>query len=318
MLKPDPNSSSGSSLQSRRHLLASIAATGIASASGCSTPQPSRLVAAAQTTWIPEPLQPPTKEDFADLGDVRLWYSDTGGTNEPVVVLHPMTGSDAIWNYQRPAFVDAGFRFIAYSRRGHGRSEPGPPNDPSYGARDLEALASILGLKRFHLLGTAAGGFLAPDFALSYPDRLLSLVIACSLGGITDSQYRATTTRITGPDFYRMPSSFRELGPSYRAACPEGVRRWEELEHASRSGPLIQQSLLNDLSWEALARIKAPTLVLTGDADLYQPPSRMREFASHIQNAKMVVIPESGHSAYWEQPIAFNSAVLSFLEMHRG
>jgi len=229
-----------------------------------------------------------------------------------------LTGSDAVWSYQRPAFVDAGFRFIAYSRRGHGKSEPGPPNDPGYGARDLEALASILGLRRFHLLGTAAGGFLASDFALSYPDRLLSLVIACSLGGITDSQYRATTTRITGPDFYRMPSSFRELGPSYRAACPEGVRRWEELEHASRSGPLIEQLLLNDLSWEAIAKIMAPTLVLTGDADLYQPPSRMREFASHIKKAKTVVIPESGHSAYWEQPTAFNSAVLNFLDMHRG
>ena len=317
MLKADPESRSGSSLQSRRQLLASIAATGIASASGCSTRRPGGLVAAAQTNWIPEPLQPPTKEDFADLGDVRLWYSDTGGTNEPVVVLHPMTGSDAVWSYQRPAFVDAGFRFIAYSRRGHGKSEPGPPNDPGYGARDLEALANFLGLTRFHLLGTAAGGFLAPDFALSYPDRLLSLVIACSLGGITDSQYRATTTRMTGPDFYRMPSSFRELGPSYRAACPDGVRRWEELEHASRSGPLIQQLLLNDLSWEALAKITAPTLVLTGDADLYQPPSRMREFASHIQKATTIVIPESGHSAYWEQPIAFNSAVLSFLEMHR-
>ena len=232
MHKTDPDSGSSSSLHSRRHLLASIAATGIASASGCSTPQLLRHAATAQTSWIPEPPQPPTKEDFADLGDVRLWYSDTGGTGEPVVVLHPMTGSDAIWSYQRPAFVDAGFRFIAYSRRGHGKSEPGPPNDPGYGARDLEALTRLLGLKRFHLLGTAAGGFLAPDFALSYPDRLLSLVIACSLGGITDSQYRATTARITGPDFYRMPSSFRELGPSYRAACPEGVRRWEELEHA--------------------------------------------------------------------------------------
>jgi pimeloyl-ACP methyl ester carboxylesterase len=318
MHKTDPDGGCSSLLHSRRHLLASIAAAGIASASGCSTPQLLRHAATAQTVWIPEPPQPPTKEDFADLGDVRLWYSDTGGTGEPVVVLHPMTGSDAIWSYQRPAFVDAGFRFIAYSRRGHGKSESGPPNDPGYGARDLEALTRLLGLSRFHLLGTAAGGFLAPDFALSYPDRLLSLVIACSLGGITDSQYRATTARITGPDFYRMPSSFRELGPSYRAACPEGVRRWEELEHASRSGPLIQQSLLNDLSWEAVARITAPTLVLTGDADLYQPPSRMREFASHIQNSSTVVIPESGHSAYWEQPMAFNSAVLSFLKMHRA
>jgi hypothetical protein len=135
MLKPAPENSSGSSLQSRRHLLASIAAAGIVSASGCSTPRLGRPVTTAQMNWIPEPLQPPTKEDFADIGDVRLWYSDTGGTNEPVVVLHPLTGSDAVWSYQRPAFVDAGFRFIAYSRRGHGKSEPGPPNDPGYGAR---------------------------------------------------------------------------------------------------------------------------------------------------------------------------------------
>jgi len=56
--------------------------------------------------------------------------------------------------------------------------------------------------------------------------------------------------------------------------------------------------------------------VLTGGADLYAPPPVMQMFVERIKGAESVVIPEAGHSAYWEQPDAFNSAVLDFIRRH--
>jgi pimeloyl-ACP methyl ester carboxylesterase len=56
--------------------------------------------------------------------------------------------------------------------------------------------------------------------------------------------------------------------------------------------------------------------LIAGDADLYMPPSVLRLFASHMPDAQAVVIPETGHSAYWENPEVFNRTVLAFLAKH--
>jgi pimeloyl-ACP methyl ester carboxylesterase len=70
------------------------------------------------------------------------------------------------------------------------------------------------------------------------------------------------------------------------------------------------------VTFSSLETIKVPTLLLTGDADLFAPPAVMRMFAARVKGSESVVVPEAGHSAYWEQPEAFNRAVLAFLAKH--
>ena len=74
----------------------------------------------------------------------------------------------------------------------------------------------------------------------------------------------------------------------------------------------------NPMNWAALERIRTPALVMTGDSDLYQPPPLMREYAGHLQNVEAYILSECGHSAYWEQPDAFNATLLAFLRKHRA
>src|SRR6266567_2890782 len=80
-------------------------------------------VSAEPLTPIPIPPQAPAKEGIAVLPGTRLAYWDTAGNGEAVVLLHPATGSARIWSYQQPVFVKAGYRVIAYSRRGYGGSD---------------------------------------------------------------------------------------------------------------------------------------------------------------------------------------------------
>src|SRR5437773_3911403 len=61
-------------------------------------------------------------EGYAELPGVRIWYKDTGGTGVPVILMHAATGSSQVWEHQIPAFTAAGYRVIAYDRRGWGRS----------------------------------------------------------------------------------------------------------------------------------------------------------------------------------------------------
>jgi pimeloyl-ACP methyl ester carboxylesterase len=264
-------------------------------------------------------LQAPPRQAEADLPGVRLSYTDTGGKGVPVVFSHAATGSSRVWEYQLPAFTSAGYRVITYDRRGFGRStlNPGGPQ-PGTGADDLLGLIDHLGIDRFHLVGTAAGGIVAFDFALSFPQRLRSLVVANSIGGVQDEDYLEMGRRLRPPQFSALPPDVRELGPSYRAANPSGTARWLELERQSRpegTQPPVQ-TFRNRLTFSLLETIGVPTLLLTGDADLYSPPAVLRLFAARIKGSESAIVPEAGHSIYWEQPDVFNQKVLDFLRRH--
>jgi pimeloyl-ACP methyl ester carboxylesterase len=286
------------------------------------------IVAALEAGWHTPPwalrsfaqARATARETHAELPGARLWYHDTGGSGVPVVFLHAATGSSRVWEHQIPAFTARGYRVIAYDRRGFGRSVIDPAgSQPGTGADDLQSLMQHLGVDRFHLVGTAAGAFVALDFALSFPQRLRSLVVANSIGGVQDEDFVATGRRLRpSPQFDALPPEFRELGPSYRAGNPGGTERWMELQRMSRpDGPQPPaQTMRNRITFSALTGITVPTLLLTGDADLYAPPPILRLFADRIRNSQSVVVPEAGHSAYWEQPEIFNRTVLEFIRKH--
>ncbi|MGN6730388.1 MAG: alpha/beta fold hydrolase, partial [Candidatus Binatia bacterium] len=64
---------------------------------------------------------------------------------------------------------------------------------------------------------------------------------------------------------------------------------------------------------DKLTTLKTRTLLVTGDADMFTPPSIMRMIAHQVRNNELVIIPECGHSPYWEQPELFNRTVLEFI-----
>jgi pimeloyl-ACP methyl ester carboxylesterase len=262
---------------------------------------------------IPIPAQVPAKDGMAQIPDTRLWYWDTGGSGVPIVLLHPATGSALIWGYQQPVFAKAGYRVIAYSRRGYYNSAPYDRNNPGIGSEDLRHLADFLGLKRFHVVASAAGGSIASDFAFSYQDRLLSLTISSNSFGVREGDIAKAAAFIRPKGFEQLPPEFREIGPSYRAANPEGVKAWIELEHKALIGPEFRQTLKNQITQAKLKELKLPTLLITGAADLYTPPSISRMIAAEIPNSRVALVPEAGHSIYWEQPELFNRAVLDFI-----
>jgi len=261
----------------------------------------------------------PHAQTFADVPGARIWYTDTGGAGAPVVFLHAATGTSAGWEHQTPAFTKAGYRAIAYDRRGFGRTlvEPTGPQ-PGTGADDLRALMDRLGIARVHLVATAAGGAVAFDYALSFPDRVRALVVANSIGGVQDEDYLALGQRLRPPEFAKLPPELRELSASYRAVNAEGTRRWIELERSSRpegSAPIVQGTKTR-VTFAQLETLKVPTLLLTGDADMYTPPAVLRLFIVRIRHAQSTIVQDAGHAIFWEQPEVFNRVVLEFLRRH--
>lgn len=262
------------------------------------------------------PTQMPVKQGVAELPGTRLYYWDTGGGGPALVLLHPATGSALMWVHQQPAFAQAGYRVIGYSRRGYFESAPARKDDPGIGADDLHQLVAHLGIEKFHAVSSAAGGSIATDYALSHPERLLSLVVTSNSAGIRNGDIAQRAANLLPAGFDRMPPEFRELGPSYRAANPDGVRQWLELERKSKSGEPVRQRFGNVIAAEKLNAIKIPTLLMTGDADLYTPPSLLRMVAAQIPGSEVVIVPDTGHAIYWERPDLFNRVVLDFIGRH--
>jgi pimeloyl-ACP methyl ester carboxylesterase len=255
----------------------------------------------------------------AELPGVKLWFTDTGGTGTPIVLLHPNTGTSAIWEGQIPAFSQAGYRVIAFDRRSCGNSMADPATGPQPGsiAEDLDALADHLKLDKFHLAGTAGGGFCALDYAAWRPQRLRSVVVGASTGAIADNEIADFIARIAIPEIRKQSAHYREIGPSYRGANPEGVRRWIEIdEHSRQPGAAFQPSLRTPNTLAKIATIATPALIIAADADLLAPPALMRIWAAHMPNHEWAVIHDAGHAVAWEQPGAFNDKVLDFVRRH--
>lgn len=265
----------------------------------------------------PPPPAMSARADTARLGDVDLWYWDTGGPGTPIVLLHPATGSGHIWAYQQAAFAKAGRRVIGYSRRGHRGSTSGDPASPGTGADDLRRLLDHLRIPRAHLVGTAAGGFVAGSFAVSWPERVQTLTLACTILSPADREVAAMIPSLREPWYNALPQDFRELSPSYRATNKAGQALWHELHERSREGnPPVSQPTGAPATLAAIAQFKMPVLLISGDADLISPPPIARLFARTIPGAELAVLTECGHSAYWERPDPFNAAILDFLKRH--
>ena len=110
------------------------------------------------------------------------------------------------------------------------------------------------------------------SWAFSYQDRLLSLTISSNSFGVRDGEIAKAAAFIRPEGWEKMPAEFRELGPSYRAANPAGVKAWMELEHKALIGREYRQTLKNEITQAKLQQLKLPTLLIAGAADMSTPP----------------------------------------------
>jgi pimeloyl-ACP methyl ester carboxylesterase len=256
---------------------------------------------------------------YATLPGVKLWFVDTGGAGVPIVLLHPNTGTVATWEPQIAAFAQAGYRVIAFDRRGWGKSttDPTASSEPGSIAGDLQALAEHLRLDAFHLLGVAGGGFIALDYAAWHAERVRSLIVGASTGAIEDKEVADFIARIAIPEIRKQSAHYREIGASYRGANPEGTKRWIEIdEHARQPGAGFQPQLRTPNTLAKIATIPAPTLIIAADADLLAPPALMRLWSRHLKDHEWAEIHDAGHAMAWEQPGTFNDKVLDFVRRH--
>ena len=271
----------------------------------------------------------------AKVGSLELYYEEHGA-GFPLLLIMGLGADSTAWLLQIPDFAKH-YRAIAFDNRGVGRSsKPSGPYTIHEMADDAAGLLDQLGIERAHVLGVSMGGMIAQELALRHPERVRGLVLACTfpepdeetesgrrlyasqLGGsvTSEGELKIDVSALDPLAFFQMlmpkvfNQSFLERELPKLMQLFGGALQWG----FSMEAILAQVgAVMGHKATDRLHRITAPTLVITGDADLLVPPANSDILAANIPGARLVKVPGGSHGFNFETPEVFNREVLSFL-----
>jgi pimeloyl-ACP methyl ester carboxylesterase len=241
-------------------------------------------------------------------------YFESVGTGDPVVLSHGSGGNHAVWYQQVPVLAQH-YRVVTWDQRGFGRSTNVKRQaDPARAVQDLEALLAHLAITRAHLVGQSMGGWAVMGFALKHPERVRSLVLADTIAGVfTPEAVRAgeSALRRSGPD--QLPiTQHPGLSDALGARDPAKAFLYRQIGGPSPAG-MREKLYQTSYALDDIRRIRFPVLLIVGADDQTFPPAAIHSVAAKIRGATVVVLPDAGHSPYFETPDAWNEVVMNFL-----
>jgi pimeloyl-ACP methyl ester carboxylesterase len=287
----------------------------------------------------PEGTQPPKAladedSEFIEINGVDIHYKQMGSGEPLILLLHGFGASTFSWREVMTPLSAYG-TVVAYDRPAFGLTERPMtwegqnPYTAESNMAILIGLMEALGFDQAVLVGNSAGGALATQFTLQYPERVLALVEvdAAVYQTMPDSKFLYwlfSTPQVNhlGPLFVRRLAGVQgtdflesawydpgqitpEIEAGYRQ--PLMAENWDralwQFTRAARAPGLADR----------LDEINTPTLVITGDNDRIVPTENSIRLAEEIPGAKLAILERCGHLPHEECPQAFMKAVDDFL-----
>lgn len=268
------------------------------------------------------------------VNGVDLSYLEQG-TGAPVVLVHGAFSDLRYWEPQRQA-VATQYRFIAYNFRYHGTA-PWPDEGQQYSvvthAADLAAFLRQLNAGPVHVVGLSLGGLVAVLVAAEHPDLVRSLTvlepgIRALLMDIPEAKpvldewskaLEPVRTAAKAGDAVQANKLFFDWVNNQGAGAfdqqPEAIRQMC-LDNA-RTIPLFFAAPPSPpISCATLGGVKAPTLVIGGEQSLRYFSLINEIVVRCTPGSRLVTIPKATHMMSYQNPAAFNEALLQFLAQH--
>jgi len=249
-------------------------------------------------------------------------YWEEGGEGQPLLLIMGL-GATLEWWFRLLPVLTPRYRTILYDNRGVGRSDvpAGPYSIPAM-ADDAVAVMEAAGIASAHVFGASMGGMIAQELALNHPSRVRSLILGCTACGGRQSvpASKAVAAALGARSTMTREEAAWAMAPYiFDAGTP---RELVEEDIAVR----LTASVTNDgyfaqlqgiRAWagtyDRLAGIAMPTLVIHGETDQLVPAENGRIVAGAIPRARLVMIPNASHIFFTDQLEASSEALLSFL-----
>jgi 3-oxoadipate enol-lactonase/4-carboxymuconolactone decarboxylase len=244
-----------------------------------------------------------------DLDPLPLQHRFDGPADAPVLILGPALGATwHMWDRQLPVLTEQ-WRVLRYELPGHGGA-------PAHAAASVDDLATRLlavldaeGVDTFGYAGCSLGAAIGARLALLRPDRIaaLALVSAAARYGTADVwRQRGVVVRANGMDRTALGSPERWFTSAFLATQP-AITDWAvQMVRTTDAACYIGgcEALAAFDIRDALGSIKVPTLVVAGADDTETPPADARLLVAGIPDARLAVVPATGHLAPVEEPVA--------------
>lgn len=264
---------------------------------------------------------------------VRLHIVDSGGSGRPVVLIHGWPLSSESWEPQQAALRGAGYRVVAYDRRGFGRSDK-PPEGYDYDtlADDLHRVIQECGLHDVTLVGFSMGGGEVARYAARHGQaRLHSVVFAAAvppalahspanpdgpLKAEKAQQMRQALEDDRSAFFDQFTRDFYSAHGVLRVSEDQRLEALALCEASAQHAALACMDAFASTDFrEDLPHLRGcPALVLHGDADAVVPFEGSGLRTHHaLPQSRLVCVPGAPHGLNVSHAAAFNAALLSFL-----
>jgi non-heme chloroperoxidase len=264
-------------------------------------------------------------------GDIELYFEDHG-TGQPVVLLHGFPLNGQSWERQEAALLQAGYRVIAYDRRGFGQSsKPTTGYDCDTFAHDLDAVLDALGLQDAILVGFSMGtGEVARYLGRYGSSKVAKVAFLAPLqpfllqtdgnaGGVPQSVFDEIVAAATGDRYAFLTQFFQNfynLDENLGTRISEDAVRhsWNVAASASWfATTAVVRTWYEDFRSD-IARIDVPALILQGTADRILPiDATGRRFRQALPAADYVEIDGAPHGLLWTHSGEVNTALIGFL-----
>lgn len=257
---------------------------------------------------------------FMEHGGFRFYYEDSGGDGPVLLFLHGAGGNHVSWWQQVPVFAEE-YRCVTLDQRGFGQSPilSGGPG-PAALSTDAIALLDHLGVARAALVAQSMGGWAAVGAAVRAPERFWAIVMANTVGNLTNPEIAATRQRLVATSPPRPAVLWHgALGATFRKEHPVRSFLYAQLAGTNSPLPATFREEMGRLTTpvEQYAAARVPTLFLTSDEDALIWPELVERVHAHVPGSELVRVPAAGHSTYFERPEVFNREVGAFLKTHR-
>lgn len=253
----------------------------------------------------------------------RQIYYERHGTGPAIVFLHGAGSNAATWWQQLPAFTQR-FTCLTLDIRCFGRSvAPLAEFDLALFVDDVVATLDREDIEQAALVGQSLGGMVGLRVALQHPGRI-SAFVACDSSLAVDHPLLVQSVRRRFETAPATSIEQRSLGRWFLQREPALAELYAQINHFNPSAHSIPSEdwrlamlRLNEpqhlLACEALQCLVCPALFLVGEEDPIVPAQAMKDLSDYVRTAEIRVIEHAAHSAYFEQPAAFNECVLDFL-----
>jgi 3-oxoadipate enol-lactonase len=254
---------------------------------------------------------------YASSDGVQVYYEVHGSGEPGLLLVHGSGGHHAAW-WQQVAALQNEYTVITLDLRGFGNTRWESDHDARAFPGDiiavLDAVAAGGGPSRAVLAGQSIGAAAALRAALLRPDRTAGVILAHSLGGLSDPEL-AALVKADRAAAEQLPVLDRLLTPAFRAERPDmaflfrqmgtfNTAKMADLRNLNADGPSVAD----------LTAVPFPLLLLAGEKDSVLSPATVRRAGELIPGARVEIVPGAPHSMYWETPVLFNDAVRRFLK----